>query len=324
MLISGIQPSGKLHIGNYLGALKHFVDLQNSEKYECYFFIADLHSLTENYVPQKKQRHIIDLAIDFLATGLDPKKSTIFIQSHVPAHTQLAWILNTLTPFGELSRMTQFKDKSHNQRDNINVGLFTYPVLQAADILLYNSTYVPVGQDQIQHLELSRVLARRFNNRFGKTFIEPKPLLTSTPKIMSLSEPTKKMSKSLPQGCLFLDDTPHDIESKIMKATTDSYNTIRYNTKKQPGISNLLEIYSALSKKPVSALEKEFKNYNYGECKECIASFIITSLEDFRESKKKWLRNKKEVLAIVGQGSKKANSVATHHLSRINKKIGLM
>ncbi|OGZ02674.1 MAG: tryptophan--tRNA ligase, partial [Candidatus Liptonbacteria bacterium RIFCSPLOWO2_12_FULL_60_15] len=207
VLISGIQPTGSLHIGNYLGALKNFVELQGSGAYECYFFIADYHSLTEPFTKEEKERRVLGLAATFLAAGLDPKRSTLFIQSHVPASTELAWILSALTPFGELRRMTQFKEKG-GEKDSANVGLFTYPVLMAADILLYDAKTVPVGEDQLQHLELARTLARKFNAKFGKVFIEPKALMTDVPRLMSLKDPQKKMSKSDPAGCLFLDDAP--------------------------------------------------------------------------------------------------------------------
>ena len=214
VLVSGIQPSGRLHLGNYLGALKNFVDLQNSGKYECFFFIADLHSLTEEFNPKEKSKQILELTADFLAAGLDPKKSVIFQQSQVPAHSELAFILNTITPMGELERMTQYKDKSQRQPENINAGLFDYPVLMAADILLYDAKVVPTGDDQNQHLELTRTLARKFNSRFEKTLIEPKNLHTNTPRIMDLRVPGKKMSKSDPSGCLFIDDSPEEIETK--------------------------------------------------------------------------------------------------------------
>ncbi|MBI2604423.1 MAG: tryptophan--tRNA ligase, partial [Candidatus Harrisonbacteria bacterium] len=270
MLISGIQPSGKLHLGNYLGALKNFVALQKSGNYQCLFFIADLHSLTETYDPEMKPGQILDLAASYLALGLDPKKSTLFVQSQVPQTTELAWILGTLTPFGELRRMTQFKDKAESQEENVNVGLFTYPVLMAADMLLYDAAFVPVGEDQLQHLELTRTLARKFNSRFGETFVEPKPLMTSVPRLMSLADPMKKMSKSQPDGCLFLDDAPEVIEAKLKRAVTDSGSVVKYDEKEKPGISNLLRIMSALSGKQIPELEKAFAGENYSEFKHAL------------------------------------------------------
>jgi len=259
VLISGIQPTGSLHIGNYLGALKNFVELQGSGAYECYFFIADYHSLTEPFTPglrsrsdsfggvgkEEKERQVLDLAATFLAAGLGPKKSTLFIQSSVPASTELAWILSALTPFGELRRMTQFKEKG-GEKESANVGLFTYPVLMAADILLYDAKVVPVGEDQLQHLELARTLARKFKAKFGKVFIEPKALMTDVPRLMSLKDPKKKMSKSDPAGCLFLDDAPEAIRKKVMGAVTDSGGAVAYDQKQRPGISNLVLIYAAI------------------------------------------------------------------------------
>ncbi|MBU3965192.1 tryptophan--tRNA ligase [Patescibacteria group bacterium] len=218
-VFSAIQPTGELHIGNYLGALKNFVELQN--RYECFFFIADYHSITENYNPKEKSKQILNLAMDFLAAGLDPKKCVIAVQSDICEHTELAWIFNTITPMGLLERMTQYKDKAARQKQNINVGLFDYPVLMAADILIYKTGLVPVGQDQIQHLELSRNIAHLFNNKFGETFPEPKPILTETPKIMSLTDPTKKMSKSLgPKSYIGINDSPEMIKEKIKGAVT--------------------------------------------------------------------------------------------------------
>jgi len=218
-IFSAIQPSGELHIGNYLGALKNFVELQN--KYNCFFFIADYHSITGDYNPKEKPKQILDLALDFLAVGLDPKKCVIAVQSQIPEHTELAWIFNTITPISELQRMTQFKDKSQNQEKNINMGLFDYPVLQAADILIYKAYGVPVGQDQIQHIELTRKIARFFNNKFGETFPEPKDIITETPKIMSLTDPTKKMSKSHGEkSYIGINDEPEVIKKKMRKAVS--------------------------------------------------------------------------------------------------------
>jgi tryptophanyl-tRNA synthetase len=255
IILSGIQPSGHLHIGNYLGALKNFVDLQNSGQYDCFFMIADLHSLTETYVVADKKTQLLDLASTYLASGLDPKKSVQFFQSHISAHTELAWILNTITPMGELERMTQYKDKSG--RMETNAGLFTYPALMASDILLYSTTLVPVGDDQDQHLELTRTLARKFNGKFGQTFPEPKALHTETPRIMSLDNPEKKMSKSQPSGCLFLDDEPEVIRKKVMSAVTDSGSEVKLDETNKPGVSNLLRIMKAVTGKSIEQLEAE-------------------------------------------------------------------
>ena len=215
-ILSGIQPSGELHIGNYLGAIKNWVKLQNDSKNECWFFVADYHSITENYDPKEKPKEILNLTADLLSLGLNPEKSVIFQQSQIPGHADLTWIFNTLTPLGELERMTQYKDKAASQKQNINVGLFDYPVLMAADILIYKSEAVPVGEDQVQHLELTREIARRFNDKFGKVFPEPKPLLTESARIMSLIDPAKKMSKSGGEkSYIAISDSPEVIKEKI-------------------------------------------------------------------------------------------------------------
>ncbi len=324
VLVSGIQPTGKLHLGNYLGALKNFVDLQNSEKYECYFFIADLHSLTENFDPAEKSKQILDLAADFLAAGLAPKKSVIFIQSQIPAHLELTWILNTIAPMGELERMTQFKEKSGVALQNINVGLFDYPVLMAADILLYDTQFVPVGDDQIQHLELARTLARKFNAKFGKTFLEPKALLTLTPRIMSLDNPKKKMSKSRPAGCLFLDDSPAQIRAKIKTAVTDSGKEIKFDTEKKPAISNLMMIFSAMSEKTPKTIEKEFEGKGYAEFKKELAELIVSKLALSQKKKKEILKDASKTKKILSVGQKVADVVASKKIKEVENKIGLV
>jgi len=323
-LLSGIQPTGRLHLGNYLGALDNFVKLQNSGRYNCFFFIADLHSLTEDFKPKDKSKQILSLLADYLAAGLNPKKSTIFVQSHVPANSELAWILNTITPFGELSRMTQFKDKSKDQASNINVGLFSYPILMTADVILYDVNFVPVGEDQIQHLELSRTLTRKFNKRFGKTFIEPQPLLTEVPRLMNLNNPDKKMSKSQPQGCIFVDDSPATIKKKIMTATTDSGREIKYDLKKKAGISNLITIYAALSEKSIKGVEKEFKGENYSVFKKSLANLINQHFSDHRKKKKKLLASPAKLRKITNQGDKKANKIANAKINKVKDQLGLL
>ena len=353
ILISGIQPTGRLHLGNYLGALKNFVELQNSNKYQCYFFIADLHSLTENFEPKEKHTQILELVADYLAAGLDSKKSLIFLQSEVPTHSELTWILNTIAPMGELNRMTQFKDKKMQVamsnvsgkiisvkgdgaptkentlqivEDEIlkytNVGLFDYPVLMAADILLYDTKFVPVGDDQLQHLELTRTLARKFNSKFGKTFVEPKALLTKSPRVMSLDNPLKKMAKSRPAGCLFLDDEPAVIKKKIMSAVTDSGSEIKHR-KDKPAISNLLEIYSALNGKTIQKLENEFRGKGYAEFKRKLAEEISNYFADFRKKKKSLMSKPSNLKTILQSGSQKAAAVAEKKMAEVKKKIGI-
>jgi tryptophanyl-tRNA synthetase len=324
ILISGIQPTGKLHIGNYLGALKNFVALQNSGKYQCYFFVADLHSLTEDYNPKEKQAQIKELVRDYQAMGLNPKKSVIFIQSAIPAHSELAWILNTITPFGELRRMTQFKEKSESGAENANVGLFDYPVLMAADILLYNTAFVPVGDDQLQHLELARTLARRFNAKFGKTFIEPKPILTEASRIMSLDDPKKKMSKSRPAGCLFLDDSPDVIRKKIMSAVTDSGSEIKVGVDDKEGIGNLVLLYSALTNEPARTIENKYAGKGYGQFKRDLAEAAIKVLAPFQKKKRELAKNSGLMNKTIAAGNKKANAVASKKILEVKKKTGLI
>ncbi len=322
ILVSGIQPSGRLHIGNYLGALKNFVELQNSGKYQCYFFIADLHSLTESYTPEEKHKQILELTADFVAAGLDPKKSVIFLQSQIPAHSELAWILSTITPTGELRRMTQYKDKSDNEKDSANTGLLTYPILMAADIILYDAKFVPVGEDQVQHLELTRTLARKFNSRFGEIFIEPQPILTETPRIMSLKNPEKKMSKSDPSSCVFLDDSPEDIRAKFKSATTDSGNEIKFD-KAKPGISNLLKIFSAVSGESIKESEKMFAGSTYSNFKGAVAESIVAHFTDFRKRKSTLLARPKTLTNLLSSGSKKASLRANRKIKEIKNRVGL-
>ena len=256
-VFSGIRPSGKLHIGNYLGALKQWVKLQ--EKNECFFFIADLHAITTPFDPKKMEKEVFDTLICYLAAGLDPQKSTIFVQSHVKEHTELAWILGTICPLGDLKRMTQFKEKSKKHPQYVNAGLLNYPLLMASDILLYQTDLVPVGKDQVQHVELTRELARRFNKMFGQVFKIPKILLSEGEKIMSLRNPKKKMSKTGdPKGCIFLFDTEEEIKAKIMAAVTDTGKKVKFDPKRKPGISNLILIYSLFSGKEIKRVEKEF------------------------------------------------------------------
>jgi len=344
-LISGIQPSGRLHLGNYLGALKNFVELQNSGDYKTFFFLADLHSLTE--FPEsadEKRKQILDLAIDFLAAGIDPKQSTLFVQSAIPAHTECYWILNSITPLGELGRMTQFKDKgnipikkTHDEeggfvkavqtrsgQEGVNAGLLTYPVLMASDILLYDAKSVPVGDDQLQHLEFTRTLARKFNSKFGKTFIEPQGILTKVPRLMSLDDPTKKMSKSNPSGCIFLDDEPQIIMEKIKRAVTDSENTVVYDPIKRPGISNLILILSAFSGESPKKIEREFSNAGYGTLKNAVAEKVISSLDGFRKKKLFFKKNISSVRKALEKGNKIAEKQSAKKLLEIKSRVGLL
>lgn len=319
-LVSGVQPTGSLHIGNYLGALKNFVDLQNSGRYDCYFVIVDMHALTQHPQPKVMRRMISDLAADFIACGIDPKKATLFQQSQVPAHAELAWVLNCLTPMGELNRMTQYKDKS--DRHGANVGLFTYPVLQTADIILYDPKVVPVGDDQLQHLELARTLARKFNDRYGRTFHEPKPLLTELPRVMSLTNPAKKMSKSDPNGCVFIDDDFATVLNKMRKAVTDSGSEIIFDPIGKPALANLLRIYAAMGNTTVKRLEKKYQGVGYGAFKRELADVVATHLEPIREKKRKLMRDPAKLKRVLAAGSRKADKAASAKMAEVRKRLG--
>lgn len=323
ILISGFKPSGELHIGNYLGTLKNAVELQNSDKYDCFYFIADYHSLTQGYKPKEKRGEIFKMAVDVLATGLNPKKSTIFIQSHILEHANLAWILNTIAPVGRLQGMIEYKEKlSEGQMPNM--GLLDYPVLQAADILLYNSQFVPIGEDQKQHLELTRDLVRIFNNRFGKTFKEPQVILAKAPRVMSLDNPEKKMSKSLPKGCLYLSDPPNVIREKVKAAVTDSHSEISYNPENRPAISNLVLIYSELVGLSPMAIVKKFNGVGYAEFKKDLAEIIIKNLKPIQKKREKLLKNRKLVMKILSNGAKKARQISQKTIKEVKKKTGLL
>ena len=323
-VLSGIQPTGLIHIGNYLGAIKQWIKLQ--EKNECVFFIADLHSLTIPYKPKELQKNILETAIVYLATGIDPQKSIFFIQSDVKEHTELCWLLNTVCPIGELERMTQYKEKSKQFKKNINAGLLVYPILQAADILLYKTETVPVGKDQVQHIELARTIARRFNQKFGETFVEPKAMLPKLgAKIMALNNPKQKMSKSLsPQSYISLFEKPEEIKKKIMSAVTDTGKQIKYNLQKKPGISNLLTIYSLFSEKPIKEIEKTFKNKGYAYFKKSLAELLINSLEPFRRKRKELLRREVYVQETLKVGAKRASVIAKSTIQETRTKMGLV
>ena len=322
IVVSGIQPSGKLHIGNYLGMIKNAVEIQK-EDYKRFYFLADYHSLTERYDPKAKRDEIMDLAIDMLAAGIDPKKSVLFAQSHVPAHANLTWLFNTVISVGELSRMVEYKEKV-SQGHPANAGLLTYPTLMAADILIYNADFVPVGEDQRQHMELTRTVARNFNNRFGKTFKEPKELHTKNPRVMSLNNPEKKMSKSQPSGCIFLSDSPAQIKKKVMSAQTDSHKEVGYDPQKRPAISNLVEIYAAFSGMTTAAVVKKYKGKGYANFKKDLAKLIIDSLKPLQENRKKLMKTPKKVIKILEDGAKAANPIANKKLAEAQKKAGLI
>lgn len=322
-IFSGIRPSGQIHLGNYLGAIKQWIELQ--EKNECIFSIVDLHAITTPYNPKELQKDIINTLVAYLAAGTNPEKSIIFVQSHIKEHAELAWLLETITPIGELKRMTQFKEKGKENPEYVNSGLFNYPVLMAADILLYKSDGIPVGKDQQQHVELTRTIARKFNQKFGETLKEPKAILSKTgAKIMSLTNPKRKMSKSDEQkSYISLFDTPEDIQRKIMSATTDSGKDIRYNITKKPGISNLLIIYSLLTNKTIQEIEKQFKGKSYSEFKKSLTKVIVDYLEPFRRKQKELLTREVYVQEILKQGQARAQIIAQETMNEVRKKMGL-
>ncbi len=324
-IVSGLKPSGDLlHIGNYLGMLKQAVALQESHKgYSRLYFIADYHSLTQTYNHKEKAQEIFSMAVDALAAGLDPKASTIFVQSHVPEHANLAWILGTIASTGRLGNMIEYKEKIQ-EGHTPNVGLFTYPVLMAADILLYNASFVPVGEDQRQHLELTRDIAKTFNERFGKTFRVPQILLTKTPRVMSLDNPYKKMSKSLPAGCLYLADSPRIIREKLKASVTDSFREIAYEPEARPGVSNLVVIHSEFSGKPIEEVVEKFRGVGYAEFKDEVASVLITALKPIQLRREELLKDKKKALKILEDGAKRAHAIAAETMGKVRKRVGLL
>jgi len=323
-IFSGIQPTGQIHIGNYLGALKQWVELQ--EKADCVFCIVDLHALTVPYDPKKLRESIIEKAVAYLAAGINPEKSIIFVQSEIKEHTELCWLLNTVTPVGDLERMTQYKEKSKKFKANLNAGLLNYPILMAADILLYQTDVVPVGEDQNQHVELARTIARRFNQKFGQTFKVPEvKLAKSGAKIMSLQNPEKKMSKTDgPESYVGLFDEPEVIKQKIMRAVTDTGKIVKYDLKKKAGISNLLTIYSLLSDKPIKDIEKKFKNKGYSDFKKSLAELTINYLEPLRRKRKELLSREVYVKEILKQGERKAQTIAQSTMQEVRKRMGLV
>ncbi len=324
-ILSGIQATGSLTLGNYLGALNNWVEMQ--DQYDCYYMIADLHTLTIRKDPEELRKNTLSLIALYVAAGLDPDKNTIFIQSHVPAHTQLSWVLNCYTYMGELNRMTQFKDKAAKHADNINSGLFTYPVLMAADILAYHADLVPVGEDQKQHLEITRDIAERFNSIYGETFKIPEPYIGKVgARIMGLQDPTSKMSKSSPNPLdkILLTDSPEDIKKKFKKAVTDSENTVRYDRENKPGVSNLMAIYGIIKNKSMEEVEKEFEGQGYGNFKTAVAEAVIERLKPIQEKYNELLEKPEKLQAIYEKGDKKAKEVSEKILKDVYTKIGLV
>ena len=321
-VFSGVQPTGNIHLGNYLGALRQFVELQ--EEYQCLYCIVDLHAITVPQDPKELRKHILDVAALYLAVGVDPKKSIVFVQSDVPGHSELGWILTCSSYTGELSRMTQFKAKSQNKA-SAPAGLFTYPVLMAADILLYDTDVVPVGTDQKQHIELCRDLAIRVNNTRKKTFVVPEGrYLKAGARIMSLDDPTNKMSKSAENihSRISLLDDPSKIKKSIMKATTDSEGIIRFDKDEKPGLSNLINIYSALSDKTIGEIVAMYEGNGYGDFKKDLVEITVDALAPIKE-KFDEIRSSQELIDILDDGAEKANSIAKKTMARVKDNFGL-
>ena len=322
-ILTGIKPTGQLTLGNYIAVLKNLK--QQMDRGECFIFIADLHALTLPIEPEVLKQNSIDLAAFYLAAGLDPDRSALFLQSSVSAHAELNAILQNYLYMGELSRMTQFKDKSSKMKESaIGLGLFAYPVLMASDIVLYDATIVPVGEDQVQHVELTRDLVNRFNNRYGDVLTMPKAELRKVGKrIMSLSDPLVKMSKSDPKGDIFLKDEPAVIRKKIMSAVTDSGSEVKFDVENKPGISNLLTIYSAMKDISIEEAEKRFEGYRYGDFKKAVADAVIEELEPFQNRYRQIIADKSYIKALE-DGAEKAREVANKTLLRVQKAIGLL
>ena len=321
-VFSGVQPTGNIHIGNYLGALKQFVELQDDN--ECFYCIVDEHAITVPQDPKELKKHILDVAALYMAIGINPAKSVVFVQSQVPAHAELGWILICASNTGELFRMTQFKSKSHG-KESVGTGLLTYPALMAADILLYDTDIVPVGNDQKQHIELTRDLAIRVNNRYGKTFVVPDGRFLKTgARIMALDDPTAKMSKSAVNELsrISLLDEPSKIKKAIMRATTDSEGSVRFDAENKPGVSNLLTIYSAFSGKPIEDLEREYEGRGYGDFKKDLVEITVNALTPIRERFAE-IRNSQELIDALESGAERANAIAVQTMKRVRDRFGM-
>ena len=322
-IFSGIQPSGDLTLGSYMGAIKNWVALQDT--YECIYCIVDMHAITVRQVPADLRRRSLEQLAQYIACGLDPEKNIMFIQSHVPQHAELSWVLGCYTQFGELSRMTQFKDKSRKHADNITAGLFTYPVLMAADILLYQADLVPVGVDQKQHVELCRDIANRFNGLYSDTFTLPEPFIPKMgAKIMSLGNPDSKMSKSDPEGCVYLLDKPEDIMRKFKRAVTDCEAAVKYDKENKPGISNLLTIYCAATGKSLAEAEAEFDGKGYGIFKPAVGEAVVELARPIREETERLLKDKAYLEGIYHAGAEQASYIANKTLRKVYKKVGFV
>ena len=323
-IVSGIKPSGELTLGNYVGAISNWVNFQ--DEYDCFYFIADLHAITVAQEPKELRKNTLEILALYIACGLDPEKVTLFIQSHISAHVELGWTLNTMSYLGELNRMTQFKDKSRKGEQNLNAGLYTYPTLMASDILLYQADEVPVGEDQKQHVELTRNLAQRFNNRYSETFKVPEPFIPkSGARIMSLQDPNSKMSKSSynENGYILLKDEPNVIRRKIKRAVTDSIGVVAYNDE-QLAVKNLLTIYSVMSGKSIEAIVEMYDGKGYGDFKSDLAEVVVAKLEPIQQKFKELMADKTYLEEVYSEGAKKASKVAYKTLNKVYKKVGFI
>jgi tryptophanyl-tRNA synthetase len=324
-MLSGIQPSGDLTLGSYMGAIKNWAE--RAQEFDCYYFMADMHTLTVRQNPADLRRRTIEQLAQYIACGLDPKENTLFIQSHVPQHAQLAWILDCYTMFGELSRMTQFKAKSASNANNINAGLFTYPCLMAADILLYQADLVPVGEDQKQHCELTRDIATRFNGIYGDVFKVPEPYIPKVgARVMSLTSPENKMSKSDkdPNGCVYLMEKPEVIMKKFKRAVTDSEMNVHFDPVAKPGISNLMQIYSSATGKSYEAIEQEFAGQGYGSFKTAVGESVVELCRPIREEAQRLLADKAYLEGVYHEGADRASYIANKTLRKVYKKVGFV
>ena len=326
-MLSGINPSGDLTLGSFMGAIRNWVAL--SDTYDCYYCIVDMHAITVRQNPAELRRRTLSQLAQYIACGLDPEKNVIFIQSHVPEHAQLGWVLDCYTMFGELSRMTQFKDKSSKNADNINAGLFTYPALMAADILLYQADLVPVGSDQKQHVELCRDIATRFNNIYGNVFTMPEPFIPKTgARIMSLTTPTAKMSKSDkdPGGCIYLMQQPDEIMRYFKRAVTDSDTgrCVYYDQENKPGVANLMQIYSCCTGKSFEEIEAEFEGKGYGAFKPAVGEAVVEMLRPVREEAERLMKDKAYLESIYREGAQRAARTANRTLGKVYKKLGFV
>ena len=325
IMLSGIKPSGDLTLGSYLGPLRHWPKM--IEEYDCYYFMADLHAITVRQDPAALRRRTLEQLAQYIACGLDPEKCTLFIQSHVHQHAELGWVLNCYAMFGELSRMTQFKDKAAKHKDNINAGLFTYPALMAADILLYQPDYVPVGEDQKQHVEICRDIAERFNGVYGEVFRVPEPYIAKVgARIMSLNDPASKMSKSNPEGCVALMDSPEDVMRKFKRAVTDSdtERCVRYAPGEKPGVSNLIQIYASAVGKSYEEVEREFDGLGYGRFKPAVGEAVVELLRPIREETDRLLADKAYLEGVYRAGAERASRAAEKTLRKVYKKVGFV